>query len=207
VEISIDTKQTNEFVPFYERCGGDSHPLPVFLELDHRAGCVSFGKRRNHLIPAAEAKGLVSRWPVPAALRGAYSTAILKKLKPLLQIVQDGYSEELADRDDDDGDSEFVGVLNDAALAASEEIGSVLAFIDRADPFQVAAVWDPQRMLPDLVEITNVDPKMTDEELEELSNEYLVAAEEQGIYVDGSLFDELVRVRENMREDEDEVTL
>jgi hypothetical protein len=201
MKLTLNTSTAGKFVPLYEHRKGDSAPMGAFLELDHRTGLASFGKRRDHIIPDAEANGLVSRWTVPAALRGDYSMVLLKKFNPLLQTMLDGCSEELVDRDD--GDFDLVGVLDDSAMAASEEIGSVVAFIDRADPFQVAAVWDPGRMVRDYVEINDVDPMMTDEQLEQLSREYLAAAKEEGIHVDGSLNDELITMRDNMREDQD----
>jgi hypothetical protein len=115
------------------------------------------------------------------------------------------HSEELVDRDD--GDFDFVGVLNHSAVVASHKICRELFNIDQADPNQVAAVWNPGRMVRDFVDINDVDPMMTDEQLEQLPREYLAAAEEEGIHVDGSLTDELITMRDNMREDQDEARL
>jgi hypothetical protein len=198
--ITIDVV-SDAVAPLYHRFNDALPPQPAFLQFNPENGQVSFDFRRDHLRTTAEEKGKLLCWPVPPEIRGSHCLVVAEALVPLLQIVQDGYYEQLDDTEE--YELAFVGVLDDVAQKASEKIARLLEcqLIDPTNPDHVAEVYYPEDFIQDrIAEPGEVTAETTDEQLEQIAREYLEVALNEGIFIDGSLTAALTSLRDQMRE-------
>ena len=188
IDPSTDERPAPLFVP------GSEGPRPAFLQLDCRTGEVSFGVRYGYGILEDEAAGYVVRWPVKANLRGSRCVPIAEKLRPLLQCVQDGYTEEV----DLDGPALPVrtwGELNEKAQRARDDIQSSLELIQSAfDDLNLVQIWTAEEVAESSSEISE---QMTDKEIEVLAGEY--ADHHADDVVVGCLVEAFRNVRDQLR--------
>jgi hypothetical protein len=194
--INVSTVQKQAAGPLYFRRSGDFRPLEAFVELDTLDGEISFGIRPDHnSVPPAEYFGRYLRWDVRPDVRGSHLVPLAKRLQPLMERVFDGCS-------DGDHDGKPCTVLDEDALAASDEISSLLedgGIIDPSDPFQVVEI----RTVGDYVDVPpdGLTVKTTDAEIAKLANELESEADSDGIILDGSMIDWLIELRDELRND------
>jgi hypothetical protein len=197
--INIDVT-SHSLAPLYRRFNDASPPQPAFLQLNPENGHVSFGVRPDHVITAAEEKGQLLRWPILPEIRGSHCLAVAEALRPLLQTVQNGYYEQLDDSDK--SELLFIGLLDEEAERARDRIGTLVThLIDRRNPDHVCAVCYPEDFIRDwIAQHGEIGPSTTDEQLDQLARDYLHAAADEGVFVDGSLRDALTSFRTEIRE-------
>jgi hypothetical protein len=135
--IMVSSAQKQAAGPLYVRRYSEFRPFEAFIELDTLDGEISYGTRTDYnSISPEEYFGRFIRWSVPAEVRGRYLVSLAERLQPLIQRVLDDCS-------DGDHDGKPCTVLDEDALAASDEISRLLedgGIIDPSDPFQVAEI-------------------------------------------------------------------
>jgi len=135
-------------------------------------------------------------WPLPALIRGSYLELLAQKIQPSMDRLLESLTL------DDNWDNVGVAVeMNDDANAARDEITRQLGIyggmIDRSDPSQVAVlcsvvdfVYDPPGELT---------ATTTDAEIVILASKLEAKAAAEAIVLDGSMFNWLKQLRDQLR--------
>jgi hypothetical protein len=189
----------DDYLPCYRRRPGETTPLLAFVALDLLNGIATFAYGDDAEIIDAENRGELVRFPFDPRVRGRYFPTIVRKVLPLLQIVQNGYRG-MDVSDDDDGC--LRAVFNEAGQAAVNRIDDWLDELIYEDQFVIAAIWEPEEYVRDRVlDNHEIDAATTNDRLDELDGEYRQAAEDEGVHIAGELLPWLIDVRDQLRDE------
>jgi hypothetical protein len=199
--VRLDVPLNQLAAPIYRRFGVSKYPRPAYLQLDPASARSSYGWSREDDLSPLEINGRLFRWSVPATLRGDHSVTVAETVRPFMQIIQDGYSEHVEERED--GGSWYVGRLSASALEAKSQLHHLMAsskLIDNANPRHVAKVLTPNEFIRERIKPNTVSADATNAALELACRESMEEANDEGIFIDGSLIDALTESRDRQRE-------
>lgn len=206
--VRLDVPHSKLAAPSYRRFGDSKYPRPAYLQLDPSTARSSYGWSRKDERSPLEIDGRLFRWSVPATLRGDHSITVAEAVRPLMQIIQDGYSEHVEETED--GKFRYLSHLSASASQAKNELDHLMAsskLIDRANPRHVAKVFTPSQFILERIRPNTISADSTDAALDLACRESLEEAIDEGILIDGSLIDAVTESRDRQREFQRQISL
>lgn len=171
-ELTI-RKYTDETLPVYCRYNGQYQPQPAYICLDIDGNItVEYNGNIGSGTSSAHWHGLERHYTIPANCSGSQIDELIEKIKPFLEIVHSGHTEEW------DGHN-YVGKLTEEAVEAEVEIEYLFQYVTGDIEIWEVDEYFQNSEISDLIE--------EDETIEHASERLEKEATENNIYLTGDI--------------------